>query len=428
MQSCRLWGVGPEIPTSWVLQKLLRTMYILYTLMLGVSAFTIQPEERTAAAGNCRFLGRHFKIDFMVEGEPVVLRCPLAWHRSLDSARPHVNMTWYKNGSARMLPGEGETRMWVQDSALWILPALQGDSGTYICTVRNASYCEEMSTELRVFEKTEAALTYISYPQILTLSTSGSLVCPELSEFVHDKTDMKVQWYKDSVLLDQGNEKFLSVRGTPRLLVQNISVEDAGYYSCVMTLTHNGTRFNVTRNVELRVKKKREETVPVIISPLQTILASLGSRLVIPCKVFLGAGTQWTTELWWMANDTAIDSAYLGGRVTEGQRQEYSENNENYIEVPLIFDTVIREDLNTDFKCVARNALSFQTLHTTVKEATTFSWEIALAPLSLVVLVLGGIWTHSRCKHRTGKAYGLTALKTGHQDFQSYASKIKEIK
>ncbi|XP_047707106.1 interleukin-1 receptor type 2 isoform X1 [Prionailurus viverrinus] len=408
----RLGGAEPEI-TSCVLQKLLETMFVLYVLIIGVYSFTVQPEEHTVAAGNCQFLGKHFKTDFKVEGEPVVLKCPQVQYWLWESVSPHVNVTWHKNDSARTIPGEEETRMWVQDGALWILPALQEDSGTYLCTVRNTSYCDEMSTELRVFEKTEASLPFISYPQILTLSTSGSLVCPELSEFISNKMDMKIQWYKDSVLLDQDNEKFLSVRGTSRLLIHNVSVEDAGYYSCAMTFAHEGMQYNVTRNIELRVNKKEEETIPVIISPHQTILASLGSRLTIPCKVFLGAGTHSTTMLWWMANTTSIESAYQGGRVTEGQRQEYSENNENYIEVPLIFDPVIREDLNTDFKCVVRNTLSTQMLRTTVKEAATFSWGIALAPLSLVFLVLVGIWMHRRYKHRTGKTYGLTTLKTG---------------
>ncbi|XP_058540519.1 interleukin-1 receptor type 2 isoform X1 [Neofelis nebulosa] len=408
----RLGGAEPEI-TSRVLQKLLETMFVLYVLIICVYSFTVQPEEHTVAAGNCRFLGKHFKTYFKVEGEPVVLKCPQVQYWLWESVSPHVNVTWHKNDSARTIPGEEETRMWVQDGALWILPALQEDSGTYLCTVRNTSYCDEMSTELRVFEKTEASLPFISYPQILTLSTSGSLVCPELSEFIRNKMDMKIQWYKDSVLLDQDNEKFLSVRGTSRLLIHNVSVEDAGYYSCAMTFAHEGMQYNVTRNIELRVNKKEEETIPVIISPHQTILASLGSRLTIPCKVFLGAGTHSTTMLWWMANTTSIESAYQGGRVTEGQRQEYSENNENYIEVPLIFDPVIREDLNTDFKCVVRNTLSTQMLRTTVKEAATFSWGIALAPLSLVFLVLVGIWMHRRYKHRTGKTYGLTTLKTG---------------
>ncbi|GAB5569519.1 interleukin-1 receptor type 2 isoform X1 [Prionailurus iriomotensis] len=408
-----LGGAEPEI-TSCVLQKLLETMFVLYVLIIGVYSFTVQPEEHTVAAGNCQFLGKHFKTDFKVEGEPVVLKCPQVQYWLWESVSLHVNVTWHKNDSARTIPGEEETRMWVQDGALWILPALQEDSGTYLCTVRvNTSYCDEMSTELRVFEKTEASLPFISYPQILTLSTSGSLVCPELSEFISNKMDMKIQWYKDSVLLDQDNEKFLSVRGTSRLLIHNVSVEDAGYYSCAMTFAHEGMQYNVTRNIELRVNKKEEETIPVIISPHQTILASLGSRLTIPCKVFLGAGTHSTTMLWWMANTTSIESAYQGGRVTEGQRQEYSENNENYVEVPLIFDPVIREDLNTDFKCVVRNTLSTQMLRTTVKEAATFSWGIALAPLSLVFLVLVGIWMHRRYKHRTGKTYGLTTLKTG---------------
>ncbi|KAK2505327.1 hypothetical protein MC885_011787, partial [Smutsia gigantea] len=425
MQSCRLQGTGSEISTSCVLQKVLGTMFILYVLMMGVSALAIQPEERT---GNCQFRGKHFKTDFRVEGEPVVLRCPQMRSWFLASASPDVNLTWRRNDSAGLVPEEEERRVWVQDGALWILPAFCKDSGTYICTARNASYCDEMSVELRVFEKTEASLPFISYPQILTLSTSGTLVCPELSEFTHNKTDMKIQWYKESVLLDQENEKFLSVKGTARLLIYNVSVGDAGYYSCVMTFVHNGAQYSITRNIRLQVNKKEEETIPVIISPHQTILASLGSRLTIPCKVFLGAGTQSTTMLWWTANNTNIDNAYHGGRVSKGPRQEYSENNENYIEVPLIFDPVIREDLNTDFKCVVRNTLSFQTLRTTVKEAATFSWGIALAPLWLVFLVLGGIWMHRRWKRRVGKAYGLTALKTGEQGFPSYPSKVKEIK
>ncbi|XP_012595982.2 interleukin-1 receptor type 2 isoform X2 [Microcebus murinus] len=421
MQSCRLHGVGPQISTSCVLRKLSGMMFGLYMLMVGASAFTIRPEVHTAAAGNCQYRGRHYKRELRLEGEPVALRCPQMLYWLRPSARPHVNLTWRKNDSAGTIPGEEETRMWAHDDVLWFLPASQADSGTYICTTRNASHCDEMSIELRVFENTEASMPLISYPQYLTLSTSGMLVCPDLSEFTRNKTDLKIQWYKDSVLLDQDNEKFARVRGTTRLVVHDVSMEDAGYYRCSMAFTHGGQQYDISRSVELCVRERKEETIPVIISPLQTISASLGSRLVIPCKVFLGASTPLTTMLWWRANDTLIDGAYQGGRVTEGPRQEYSENNENYVEVPLIFDPVIREDLNTDFKCVVHNNWSSQTLRTTVKEATSsFSWGIALAPLSLVFLVLGGIWMHRRCRHRTGKAYGLTTLKTGLQDFQSH--------
>lgn len=61
---------------------------------------------------------------------------------------------------------------------------------------------------------------------------------------------------KDSVHLDQDSERFLSVRGTTRLLIRDVSVEDAGRYSCVMAFVHGGTWYNVTRNIQLRVNSK----------------------------------------------------------------------------------------------------------------------------------------------------------------------------
>ncbi|XP_015417724.1 PREDICTED: interleukin-1 receptor type 2 isoform X3 [Myotis davidii] len=358
---------------------LLETMLTLYLLMMGVSAFTIQPEERTVAAGSCQDRGKHFKTSLKVEGEPVVLRCPQTRYWLGATASPLGTVTWRKSSSAGPAPGE-DGRVWVQDGDLWILPAQQGDSGTYLCTVRNASYCDQMALDLRVLENTDASLPAVSYPQVLTVAASGSLVCPELSEFTQNKTDLKIQWYKDSVLLDQDSERFVSVRGTTRLLIRDVSVEDAGRYRCVMAFAHGGTRYNVTRNIKLRVHRKEVETVPVMLSPHQTISASLGSRLTVPCKVFLGGGPHSTTLLWWMANATSIDAAYQAGRVREGPRLEYSENNANYIEVPLIFDPVIREDLTTDFKCVVHNTLSFQMLHTTVKEVCFLSSVTVLNP------------------------------------------------
>ncbi|EPY79233.1 interleukin-1 receptor type 2 precursor [Camelus ferus] len=315
----KVWGAGPEGSTSCVLQKFLGAVFILCMLVTGVSAFIIQPEERTVAAGNCQFRGKHVKTRVMLEGEPVAIRCPqlLYW----DDASAHINMTWRKNESAVTVPGEEEARVWVQDGVLWIVPASRGDSGTYTCTLRNASYCDEMSVELRVLEKTEVSRPLISYPQILPLSSSGMLVCPDLSEFIRNKTDVKIQC---------------------------VSEEDAGYYSCVMTFAHGGKQYSITRNIKVRVNR---------------------SRLTIPCVVFLGAGMPVTTMLWWMANSTQVKDAYQGGRVTEGPRKEYSQNNENYIEVPLIFDPVIREDLHTNYKCVVSNTAHFQTLRTTVKEA-----------------------------------------------------------
>lgn len=53
-----------------------------------------------------------------------------------------------------------------------------------------------MSIELKVFKNTEASLPLISYSQISSVSTTGLLVCPDLKEFIPNKADGKVQWYK----------------------------------------------------------------------------------------------------------------------------------------------------------------------------------------------------------------------------------------
>ncbi|KAH0504016.1 Interleukin-1 receptor type 2 [Microtus ochrogaster] len=323
------------------------------------------------------------------------------WSYSDASTSSYPFLTWRKMNSSQLIPGD-EPRLLVKDASLWVLPAVQPDSGTYICTFRNASHCEEMSIELKVFKDTEASLPFVSYSQISTVSTTGLLVCPDLKEFI-GKTGGNVQWYKGSVLLDRDSKKFLRVRDPTRLLISNTSLEDACFYRCVATFLHKGTKYNITRNIKLRVE---------------------GSRLIVPCKVFLGTDTSSNTIVWWMANSTFISVAYPRGRVTEGLLHQYSENNENYVEVSLIFDPVTREDLNTDFKCVAKNPRSLQSLHTTVKEvSSTFSWGIALAPLSLVFLVVAGIWMHRRCKQRAG----LTKLRTDNQDFPSGPSQIKEM-
>lgn len=434
MQSSRL-------QESCALGKLVQTMFILCVLVTCVSVLTASsvahaervsgsptmPEKHTELGDNCQFRGTEFKSEFRLEGEPVVLRCPLTWPYSDASASSYPFLTWHKMNSSQLIPGD-EPRLWVKDASLWVLPAVQPDSGTYICTFRNASHCEEMSIELKVFKDTEASLPFVSYLQISTISTTGLLVCPDLKEFI-GKTGGNVQWYKGSVLLDRDNKKFLRVRDPTRLLISNTSMEDAGYYRCVATFTHKGMRYNITRNIKLRVEETTAESIPVIISPLETIPASLGSRLIVPCKVFLGTDTSSNTIVWWMANSTFISVAYPRGRVTEGLLHQYSENDENYVEVSLIFDPVTREDLNTDFKCVAKNPWSVQSLHTTVKEvSSTFSWGIALAPLSLVVLAVAGIWMHRRCKQRAGKTYGLTKLRTDNKDFPPSPSQIKEMK
>lgn len=46
-----------------------------------------------------------------------------------------------------------------------------------------------------------------------------------------------------------------------------------------------------------------------------------GSKMTLPCKVFVGLSSHFQTDVEWLANDTRVDVVYKQSRVTEGERQ-----------------------------------------------------------------------------------------------------------
>uniref|UniRef100_A0A8C8SET7 Interleukin 1 receptor type 2 n=1 Tax=Pelusios castaneus TaxID=367368 RepID=A0A8C8SET7_9SAUR len=340
-------------------------LFIICMYIVDASAFRIQRVESTGN-DNCQD-HMYFKNYFALEGEPVILKCPSFRYKHLDFSSNTCNLTWSKNDSKTMTTGgDEEPRIRAQGDALWFLPSSLEDSGQYICTRRNSSYCADVSIHLTIMEKT--AVYEISYDQLLYTFTSGKLVCPDLEDFIQKETDMELKWYKDSVPLEEENKNFKSLKGTNFLYISSVSSRDAGYYTCEMPFTHGSTQYNITRTIKLTTL---EETLLVNMSRTLfffIFLLKTGSKLILPCKVFIGLSKHIHTFVDWLANDTYVDITYKEGRVTEGERLEIVENDENYIEVPLIFDPVREMDFYTDFKCDARNSLGHQVLPTRVRQ------------------------------------------------------------
>ncbi|XP_009981711.1 PREDICTED: interleukin-1 receptor type 2-like, partial [Tauraco erythrolophus] len=137
----------------------------------------------------------------------------------------------------------------------------------------------------------------------------------------------------------------------------------------------------------------------------------LGSKMTLPCKVFVGLSSHVHTDVEWLANDTAVDVVYKQSRVTEGERQEIIENGENFIEVPLIFDSVEEVDFYTDFTCLAQNRYGYQVLPTRVKqEAVGLSWSIAVIPVALTCVIVAGIFIHKCWTRRDDKGYTIAKV------------------
>ncbi|NXC07407.1 IL1R2 protein, partial [Orthonyx spaldingii] len=336
-----------------------------------------------------------FKHYYELHGEPVVLKCPSPRYKHLDFSALTPNITWYKNGSNSMISERDEdSRIWAKGNALWFLPVMLEDSGIYICTKRNSSYCAEVSIHLTVVEKTAA--WEIAYPQVLFTFTSGKIVCPDLWDFTPDRTSLELKWYKDALPLEDDNEKFVILKGSASLIMTSVLPIDAGYYTCKMSFPFEGVVYEITRTIQLETVGKYQRVVIHVYPNCFSIFLFLpGSKMTLPCKVFVGLSSHVQTDVEWLANDTRVDVVYKQSRVTEGERQEIVENGENFIEVPLIFDSVEEVDFFTDFTCLAQNRYGYQVLPTRVKqEAVGLSWYVAMIPVVLACVILGGICTH----------------------------------
>ncbi|NXG05188.1 IL1R2 protein, partial [Sakesphorus luctuosus] len=330
-----------------------------------------------------------FKQYYELHEEPVVLKCPSPRYKHLDFSTLIPNITWYKNGSETMISGRDEdSRIWANGNELWFLPVMLEDSGVYICTKRNSSYCAEVSIHLTVVKKTAAR--EIAYPQVLFTFTSGKIVCPDLWDFTPNRTSLELKWYKDALPLEDDNEKFIILNGSTSLIMRSVLPTDAGYYTCKMSFPFEGVKYEITRTIQL-------ETVAIwgLTSILNVVVLDMCSKMTLPCKVFVGLSNHIQTHVEWLANDTSVDVVYKQSRVTEGERQEIVENGENFIEVPLIFDSVEEIDFYTDFTCLAENTYGYQVLPTRVKqEAVGLSWYVAVIPIALACVIVGGIYMH----------------------------------
>ncbi|NXK72282.1 IL1R2 protein, partial [Amazona guildingii] len=342
-----------------------------------------------------------FKHYYELHGEPVVLKCPSPRYKHLDFSALTPNITWYKNGSNTMIPGRDEDpRIWAKGDSLWFLPAMLEDSGVYICTRRNSSYCAEVSIHLTVMEKTAAQ--EIAYLQVLFTFTSGKIVCPELWDFTPNRTNLELKWYKDSLPLEANSRKFIILKGSTSLIMNSVLPADSGYYTCKMPFPFEGVMYEITRTIHLKTVVERLVFTKRVTSSSYVskrgfthFLLPTGSKMTLPCKVFVGLSGHIHTDVEWLANDTTIDVIYKQSRVTEGERQEMVENGENFIEVPLIFDSVEEVDFYTDFTCLAQNRYGYQVLPTRVKqEAVGLSWYIAVIPITLACVIVGGICIH----------------------------------
>uniref|UniRef100_A0A8C9QYR8 Interleukin 1 receptor like 1 n=1 Tax=Scleropages formosus TaxID=113540 RepID=A0A8C9QYR8_SCLFO len=191
---------------------------------------------------NCIDHGVHFQPVFTVPGEAAMLSC------TLDHNSPY-NISWFKEGTEREL-SDNEGKIMVRAKELWFLNSDLQDAGNYVCILRTHDQCWRETLVLIV---NNINPEYCGRPQKteqeLTVIANGYLSCPLFSYMEHVDS-YSFQWFKDCEPIVQGG-KFKYVRHL--LLIQHVSSNDMGYYTCRMTFNLTGTTAHVSETISCEI-------------------------------------------------------------------------------------------------------------------------------------------------------------------------------
>ncbi|AST09381.1 hypothetical protein Murmansk-186 [Murmansk poxvirus] len=212
-----------------------------------------------ASSNQCINKGAHFITYTEFEKEPVILPCPQS--KSIDDI-----VTW--TGNDNIIP---------IGTNMMLLSPLQSDSGIYVCTIKNDSYCDKMSVNLTIINDIKSHIDHVSYPQVVHTRSSIQMTCPNIDAFVSNTVD--VQWKGNHRIR---NNRFNIQKGTKFLTINDVRKNDAGYYTCVLKYNYDNKTYNVTRIIKLEVLDKIDR--PIIRLP-NNVNTSLGNNLTITCRV-----------------------------------------------------------------------------------------------------------------------------------------------
>ncbi|CAN9498506.1 unnamed protein product [Ophioblennius macclurei] len=372
---------------------------------------------------------------FRVEGEAVILHFPffsraLAVRSIAPPAAAYLirretattATTTMTSQETAATSGGGGGRVQQQSQQLWLLPARVSDSGEYTCTYRNETFCIRGSVTLHMVASSSTNVDLLSYPVSAAPGEALSLSCPSLSVF--NRTDGRVQWFKDSssTALNGDGGSGGATTNKDRLTIPAIRTWHAGVYTCRLRVSIDRQQFTVSRIILLDVLGSDSETTtvtptepsvtwqpeppstqtppmhpPLIVSPLNGSVfeSSHGSGLEMSCVVLTDCRQADSTEVTWLVNGQSLEASYLDGKALHGWRRVTPWADACRVELRLLVRLITEEDHDTEVKCVAQNGAGMQEVVTRLRlEDSTSTWIVVGAVAASCFLAVVSIFLY----------------------------------
>ncbi|XP_030055409.1 interleukin-18 receptor accessory protein [Microcaecilia unicolor] len=296
-------------------------------------------------------------------------------------------------------------------NTLWFSPARIGDSGTYICSLRQENVCVKIILEVQAKEDANCS-DYRSSDLFLFIGTGREISCPAAScDNGLWRSAEHVTWYKD-------NKRFIplpprSVIKHNRIKILKIFKYDEGIYACDYVQCDDTslceTNSKWIRRAVFKVCTIVDDTKypPNILDPPgdKTLEVKLGKPLEIKCKVLFGFEKNFFPQIQWLrknrdskSGQLEQNSSILGVKRSWEQCKKIKVDEPNnlygitYHHVAKL-NEVTEEDLHDIFICHATNSVGNSTAVLKLKEKKTdqvyFVYVLSITVVLLLV-VLGG--------------------------------------
>ncbi|XP_039601616.1 interleukin-1 receptor type 2-like [Polypterus senegalus] len=100
------------------------------------------------------------------------------------------------------------------------------------------------------------------------------------------------------------------------------------------------------------IMKNADKSPRIVMPKAGTIPVRLGNNFKISCVAEPRFADKSFSIIYWLVNNTFIETTYPHGRVKEDKERSYTKNGKYYITRSLMFATVTQPDLNSNFTCV----------------------------------------------------------------------------